>query len=463
MKYFSHFSFRIFALLWLFLLTPTITLAADTCETPLFTKTYLMEMEAYNKSIREILEKHDPACIAPKVMIFGKEVTFISEKEDQISKAFLEKYGDSAIGDLRKDLNASNIRTSPLLLQDLGLVEAQLNDMRYLMNKSVDICADVMVNDVQGQTTRAISLSIDVQGRYLAYRQIYAWMLQPNQTSISYPSGLSKELQDLTYPLLDRYTTATKQQNPFSGITDYRDATLSSCQSQELGVEDINASLQGLVDSVKAIGQTTQEFADGVGSIFTEDLKNLAIAKTDFSGLLGQVQLRGNGTTIVTGQGVQKGEEAAFTRRLVEGVLGIPFDEFYEGAKKISGFNDSLRLNGAPVKDFTFSQLQNQIIRIDSNGKIIQKSLTDIPVTYSQEVYKIDQKKEEALEQYMAKNYDTLGKYATAQYFIGKMDQMTDTLAKINNTVSSAADDFTFVCQTHLHTNKDDCGELKRK
>ncbi|MFN7160632.1 MAG: hypothetical protein ACK4NC_03420 [Candidatus Gracilibacteria bacterium] len=455
MKYTTHI-IRIFFLLWCFLLVPGVSYAKEAlCVTPKVTRTYLIEMEAYNAAVRDLLQQK--GCIIPKITVFGLDLTSISAKEDQLSKAFLEKYGDPTINTIRTALNGSNTKTSALLLQDVELAEKQLEEMRGLMNKSMDACMSINVTDVmQGEKIQTLPLYQDIQARYLAYRQLYLWMMQSDQTTAYYPNGLDGTLSAVTNAVLARYTTATKNQNPFSYIKDYKDASLTSCQSQEYGLDDINYSLDNLTQAVSSISETAEEFGDAVMSLST--------IKFDLNELLGQIKVRGpDGSTIITGQGIQKGEERTFARNVLEGVIGIPLTEFTEAARKLAGFNDTLRLNGAPVNNFTFTQLQDQIVQIDATtGKITRKSLTDIPVTYSQQVYTVDRQKEEALEQYMAKNYDTLGKYETTQYFLGKMDQMTDTLSRINNTSASSADDFTFVCLTHLHRINDDCGELKK-
>lgn len=455
MKYTSYF-IRTALLLWCFLIVPGVTFAKEAlCISPTVTRTYLIEMEAYNAAVRDLLQ--EKGCILPKISVFGMDVTSISSKEDQLSQAFLEKYRNTTVDKVRAALSASNTRTSALLLRDVELVEKQLSEMRGLMNKATDACMSTNVTDViEGERIQTLPLYQDIQARYLSYRQLYLWMMESGDTNISYPDIAESNLKAVSDAVLRRYTNATKNLNPFSYVKEYLDASLTSCQSQELGLDEINNSLQNLTDAVEAMSNTAQDFGEAITSLGSMSL--------DLNELLGQVKLRGpDGNTIVTGQGVQKGEEKSFAKNILQGVFGIPFDEFTEGTKKLQEFNNRLRLNGAPVNNFTFAQLQDQIVQIDmSTGKITRKPLTDIPLTYIREVYTVDQQKEEALEQYMAKNYDTLGKYATTQYFLGKMDQMTSTLSQLNNTATSAADDFTFVCLTHLHRINDDCGELKK-
>lgn len=438
-----------------FFLAPQVTYAKESfCITPKVTQTFLLEMQAYNKVVRDLLQ--EKGCMLPKMTVFGYDVASISPKQNQVTEAFWNTYSDKAIDEIQMSLNASNNRTSALLLRDIELVKEELSKMRVLLNNSTDTCMSINVRDMMDTSTEIIPLYLDIQARYIAYRQLYLWMMQSDQITVSFPNTTKDTVKSVSETILQRYTTATRGQNPFSYIKDYKDASLTSCQSQELGFDEISNSLQGLSDAVLGMGQTATEFGEAVSSLSTITL--------NLNDLLGQVRLRGpDGSTIISGKGVQMGEEKSFANNILEGVFGIPLNEFMEATKKIATLGDNLRLNGAPVKEYTFADLQNQVVQIDATtGKITRKSLTDIPVTYLQQASSVDIQKEEALQQYMAKNYDTLGKYETTQYFLGKMDQMAQTLSEVNNAVSSSADDFTFVCQTHLHRNNDDCGELKK-
>lgn len=439
--------------------SPLATSAKDVyCDTPAITKVIFLEIQSYTQVLKKQLE--DRKCLG-EFDIFGVKYTSITDQESQRAQVFWNTHLTSKISnDDSKSLFSGANNIPAQLAQDAEKFKSYLEQLRPLVSKSMSDCvttnATPVIEKGVGQDI-TVSLSDSATGKYLAYRGLYELLLATPTLyfDVLPSSAIEGSASEVYLATMAKFTKQSGGKNPFFSLKDYRKDAASQCQATEMGLDRINDSIDALRETLEATGKEVQELGDAAASIkdgWGESLLQMAKFTQNFADSMNMSRTA-----------EQRTEASIYIAKSLRSVVTIPLSGAKEFLLGLMDVPSKLRYDGRPVKDFSFSDVQQDIIQVDYEvGRIEQKSISQILRDYTTKLDKAQNIKEQALDEFESKSYDTLGVYASTQFFLQKMDRATQTINKINQHLNGARADFSDVCRKHLPNPNDDCGEEKK-
>lgn len=431
-------------LMLLFIPTSLAHAAEVLCTRPPVTQALFFEMDAYEHVVKDVLEKQ--GCYGA-VSLFGiANMGPVTASDQAIIDQFFSTFLNA--DNPPYSLKAREAEFMQLLNNQPAQWSADVQEMKQKLTSIHNLLRITMTDECQkkvpmqkekiGGTVVDIPLYESVQAHYRAYYTIYGYLLFADVVGYSKRYSAPPTQEALVQEIIGKYRTSTE--NPFFYFADYRKDAMSQCVAKEMGLERINQSLEQLQDAWKETQKSVNELAKTAQTMSTININVTKLGK-----LMGMIA-------------APEAERALILQEIRTGLETGAM----EVAQRLKNMFSSLRINGKPLRDFSFGTVQEGIVEIDgTNGTVKIQSQSQILQSYLQKKSDAAFQKEQALEEYKAKMYDTFGVYSSTENVMQQLSNASLQLDRANVYIEAAEDAFSYVCSNHLPSANNDCGEKK--
>ncbi len=470
------------------------------CKTPPVTQAFIQEMDEYMRLIEaEFIQFGVPNCGKEgRMTLFGvdfypdvdptkqekKEGDYFADMSSGISMAFsqvadaISLSTSSSTSFKEFTYSFSSTVMSHALYMDIQEVNKRFRTMEALMARTRYRCAEYIVN-ASNPTAPKTSRYVDVKAHYMAYRQLYNWLLSADQiqipdteramsrstsTDTEYQASLNVlaksylkllqvgsffadtyNAQGLDLALTSGGAATSYSVNPFH-TQEYVGGIFSECQAAEIGANQIDASVRNVQNAMDAVAQTMQD----TGNLLEETRQQYAQAFDTF----------------VTDP-VKATQQALKVRTDFTANLKIIIQSNYElytaateaetASRRMTNRATTARgASGPTLPARTTQQIASEVT--GAGGTI-----TDISRAATQENARVAAERQQNLHEYYVQLMNNNSGELTNQLYLSQLNAINENvLGKLTKELSESANTLSRLCKAHMPKAGEDCGELPK-
>lgn len=479
-------------------LTPG-ALAADRvleCKTPPVTEAFLREMDDYMRQIEDEFTLNGvPNCGKEGQMtLFGmdfypdvdpnapkkEEQDYFADVTSGISMAWSQVADSIALstsdGTSFKEFGYSFASTtlSHMLYMDSQEANKRFRKMENLMVRTRYRCAEYITNTAN-PTGRKSSRYADVKAHYMAYRQLYYWLLSADQIQIAedersldrgnntqteYDAALNilaklytklvqvgalfsdrYDGQNLDLALTNGAALTTFSVNPFH-ISEYVGGIFSQCQPAEVGANRIDSAVSNVERAMEAVTATMKD----TGNLLEETRKQYAQAFEVFTtdpakALKEAVHLQTN--FVVDLKLIIQSNYSLYAGS----------SEVETGSRRFTSRSDVVRSEKGPILPGpTTADIAKGVT---TQGGTLNQILRDDREANNQ----IAAQRRENMKNYYMQLINNNSGEITNQLYLSTLDAINVDVDKLNKELRASADTLATLCKAHMPKEGEDCGE----
>ena len=470
------------------------------CKTPPVTQAFIQEMDDYMKMIdAEFVQFGVPNCGKEgRMTLFGldfypdvdpasqskEEGDYFADMTSGISMAFsqvadaISLSTSSATSFKEFTYSFSSTTMSHALYMDVQEVNKRFRNMEALMARTRYRCAEYIVNTANPGSPKT-SRYVDVKAHYMAYRQLYNWLLSADQIQIpdtdrAMPRSTSTETeytislnvlaksylkllqvgslfadtynaQGLDLALTSGGAATSYSVNPFH-TQEYVGGIFSECQATEIGANRIDASVRNVQNAMDAVSQTMQD----TGNLLEETREQYALAFETF--VTDPVKAASQALHLRT-------DFTANLKLIIRSNydLYIAATEAETASRRItSRANVARGQSGPTLPAKTTQQVASEVT--GAGGTI-----TDISRAATQENARVAAERQKNLREYYVQLINNNSGELTNQLYLSQLDAINDSvLNKLTTELGESANTLSRLCKAHMPKAGEDCGELPK-
>lgn len=475
-------------------------LAADRlleCKTPPVTEAFIREMDDYMRQIeQEFVANGVPNCGKEGQMtLFGMDFypdtsPNASEKKDgdyfaDVTSGVAMAWGQIADNIALSVSDGASFREfgysfasstkSYMLYMDVQEANNRFRKMENLMVRTRYRCAEYIANSAN-PTGRKTSRYADVKAHYMAYKQLYYWLLLADKLQIpederSLMRGTSTQTeyevalnilarsytklvqvgalfsdqydgQNLDLALTNGAVLTTFSVNPFH-VAEYVGGIFSQCQPEELGSDRIDSAVANVERAMSAMASTLRD----TGNVVEETRKQYAQTFETFitdpvKATKDALNIRVN--FVVNLKLVIQSNYHLYAGSTEAETASRRFTDRIHDARSTQGPTGPARTTEQVARDVT-----------GQGG-----TLTEIAQRATDESNEVAAKRKKNMQEYYMQLMNNNGGENTNQLYLSTLNAINvEVLDKMNQELRGAADSLSILCKSHMPKEGEDCGE----